>query len=200
MKNANFPSVIKFTTAIMLALTVLCCLLYYESRHAVLLSVAISFGTTAYHFAMRLAVGAIVPKTTNYDFDYHSFWFQSRTWEPAVYQKLRVKEWKGKLPTYDPDQFSLKTNTLHRIIQNMCGAEIVHELIMVLSFIPLAAVPILGALPVFLVTSILASGFDGLFVIAQRYNRPRLVRIYEKQIDFPQTKHFPPQEGQDPPL
>ena len=30
-------------------------------------------------------------------------------------------------------------------------------------------------------TSLLAALFDSIFVIAQRYNRPRLIRIYEKQ-------------------
>ena len=75
----------------------------------------------------------------------------------------------------------MKHNSLYRIIQNMCGAEIVHETIMVLSFLPLLVVSFFGALPVFLTTSVLASLYDGIFVMAQRYNRPRLVRIYEKQ-------------------
>ena len=72
-------------------------------------------------------------------------------------------------------------NSLYRIIQNMCGAEIVHEIIMVMSFLPLATVPVFGSFPVFLITSLLAAMYDGIFVMAQRYNRPRLVRIYEKQ-------------------
>ena len=63
----------------------------------------------------------------------------------------------------------------------MCGAEIVHEIIMVLSFLPLLAIPVFGAFPVFLITSVLAALFDGVFVMAQRYNRPRLVRILEKK-------------------
>ena len=63
----------------------------------------------------------------------------------------------------------------------MCGAEIVHEVIMVLSFLPLLTVPFFGTFPVFLMTSALSALFDSIFVMAQRYNRPRLVRIYEKQ-------------------
>ena len=68
-----------------------------------------------------------------------------------------------------------------QIIQNTCGAEIVHEIIMLLSFLPLVTVPVFGSFFVFITTSVLAAMFDSIFVIAQRYNRPRLVRIYEKQ-------------------
>ena len=146
-----------------------------------MLVAAISTGTTAYHFLMRLAVGYIVPKLTRYDFDYRFPWFQPRKWEARFYKKLHVRNWKGRLPTYAPGQFSLKENTLHRIIQNMCGAEIVHEIIMMLSFLPLLTVPFFGAFPVFLITSVLAALFDSIFVIAQRYNRPRLVKILKKQ-------------------
>ena len=181
MMKTNFPLIMRsiaFVTAFATAGLVLA---YWYWNLEWILAAAISFGTTAYHFVMRLAVGYIVPRLTNYDFDYRRPWFQPRKWESAFYKKLNIKNWKGKLPTYAPDQFSMKHNSLYRIIQNMCGAEIVHETIMVLSFLPLMTVPFFGAFPVFLTTSVLASLYDGIFVMAQRYNRPRLVRIYEKQ-------------------
>jgi len=185
MKKADFPFVMRSIAAVTSCAAGVLIVLYRHFGSDWLLSCAISFGTTAYHFVMRLMVGAIVPKATNYNFDYRRGWFQPRKWEPELYRKLGVKGWKGKLPTYAPEQFSLKTNSLHRIIQNMCGAEIVHEIIVVLSFLPLAAVPVFGALPVFLITSLLSALFDSLFVMAQRYNRPRLVRICEKQLEKP---------------
>lgn len=181
MGKSKFPLVMKTLAAITSALTVVFTILYHHTENSGCFAAAITFGTTAYHFVMRLMVGAIVPKATNYDFDYHSRWFQPRIWEPELYRKLRVKQWKGKLPTYAPHQFSLQVNTLHRIIQNMCGAEIVHEIIMVLSFLPLALIPRFGEPWVFTVTSLLSALFDSLFVIAQRFNRPRLVRLREKQ-------------------
>ena len=146
-----------------------------------MLDAAITFGTTAYHFVMRLAVGYLLVRFTGYDFDYRHPWFQPRSWEPAFYKKLNIRHWKKNLPTYAPEQFSLKDNSLHRVIQNMCGAELVHETIIVLSFLPLLTVPVFGAFPVFFITSVLAALYDGIFVMAQRYNRPRLVRLYEKQ-------------------
>jgi len=180
MKN-NFPLVMKSTAAVAILLTAILTAAYHVFILDWILAAAITTGTTAYHFGMRLAVGYLLPKMTEYDFDYRKPWFQPRHWESALYNKLNVKRWKGQLPTYAPEQFSMKDNSLHRIIQNMCGAEIVHEIIMLLSFLPLLTVPVFGSFPVFLITSLLAAMYDGIFVMAQRYNRPRLVRIYEKQ-------------------
>ena len=180
MKN-KFPLVMKSIAILTSAATVVLVLAYRILGIGWMLDWAISFGTTAYHFVMRLAVGYAIPKVTHYDFDYHHPWFQPRVWESALYKKLKLHRWKGQLPTYSPDQFDLKANSLHRIIQNMCGAEVVHEVIMLLSFLPLLTVPIFGELPVFLITSMFAAAFDGLFVMTQRYNRPRVVRIFEKR-------------------
>lgn len=181
MEHGKFPLVMKSTAIITTVITLLLLLLHPYLQAGWWLSCTLSFGTTAYHFVMRLAVGYLLPAVTNYDFDYRHSWFQPRKWESAFYKKLRVRKWKGKIPTYAPSQFSLEDQSLHRIIQNMCGAELVHEMIIVLSFLPLLAVPIWGEFWVFLITSLLAALFDSIFVMAQRYNRPRLVRIYERQ-------------------
>ena len=181
MSESKFPMIMQSTAAITSAITLLLLLIFWRTQAVWALPAAISFGTTAYHFVMRLAVGYVIPRITGYRFDYRKAWFQPRKWEAPLYRKLKVKRWKGHIPTYAPSQFSLKTNSTLRVIQNMCGAELVHEVIMVLSFLPLLTVPIFGEFPVFFLTSLLSALFDSLFVIAQRYNRPRLIRIYEKQ-------------------
>lgn len=181
MMKTIFPLIMKSLAGLTSAVTVGLVLSYWYWGLGWMLTAAISFGTTAYHFVMRLAVGFVVPRLTRYDFDYRHPWFQSRSWETAFYKKLRLHRWKGQLPTYAPEQFDLKTNSLHQIIQNMCGAEVVHEMIMALSFLPLVLVPVFGEIFVFMVTSVCAAAIDGLFVMAQRYNRPRVVRIYERK-------------------
>ena len=181
MDPKKFPLVMKSMAVFTTASTVLL-LLYGPWRQAGWwLACTLSFGTTAYHFVMRLAVGYLLLKLTNYDFDYQKSWFRPRKWESAFYKKLHIRNWKGKLPTYAPSQFSLENQTLYRVIQNMCGAELVHEIIMVLSFLPMLTVPVFGSFFVFLITSLLAALYDSIFVMAQRYNRPRVVRIYERQ-------------------
>lgn len=180
MKN-KFQFIMKSVAAVTAILTVMLTAVYHVEPLDWLLTLAISFGTTAYHFVMRLAVGYAVPKLTSYSFDYRHFWFRPKVWEPAFYKRLNIKNWKKSLPTYSPGQFSMTENSLDQVIRNMCGAEVVHEVIMLLSFLPLLTVPVFGDFPVFLITSVLAALYDGIFVMAQRFNRPRLVRIYEKQ-------------------
>ena len=172
----KFPQVMKAVAAVTGVLTICFTALYFSLHRDWLLSAAISSGTTFYHFGMRLLVGALVPPVKG-----TSTWFRPHKLEAAAYRFLRVKEWKQHLPTYDPSQFSLAENTLGQVIRNMCGAEIVHEIIILCSFLPLLVIPVFGAWPVFLITSLLAALFDSLFVMAQRYNRPRLERIYKKQ-------------------
>lgn len=181
MNKIRFSLIMKSAAIASTAITLLLLRWYLRQPESRLLVWVISFGTTAYHFDMRLIVGFLLPALTNYDFDFHHSWFQPRLWEPAFYKKLRIRSWKGKLPTYEPRQFSLESQSLYRIIQNTCGAELVHEIIMVLSFLPLLAVPFCGSFSVFFITSVLSALFDSVFVMAQRYNRPRLVRIYERQ-------------------
>ena len=174
--NNKFPLVMKLTAAATATTTVLLAALYFWLGRSGLLTAAISFGTTCYHFSMRLLVGAWTPPIKK---DHP--WFRQRKWEIGLYRHLRVKNWKKHLPTYDPRQFSLEENTLEQVIQNMRGAEVVHIIIVLCSFLPLLSVSFLGAFPVFLITSLLAAAFDSLFIIAQRYNRPRLERILSKK-------------------
>lgn len=158
-------------------LTVLFLVVFHYFHSGWILSTAITFGTLCYHISMRLLVGALVPATLSYQ----ARWFQQRPWEPALYRRLKVKNWKKHLPTYDPDAFSLDHHTLEQILANMCQAELVHEIIAVCSFVPLLAVPALGALPVFLITSCLSAAADLVFATAQRYNRPRILRLTQKR-------------------
>ena len=174
--KSKFPLVMKATAAITGAITVILAMLYHFLPKDWLLTAAISTGTTCYHFSIRLLVGALVPPVKG-----TSRWFRPRAWETPIYRFLGVKSWKKHLPTYDPRQFSLKENTPEQVVRNMCGAEVVHEAIMVCSFLPLLAVPLFGAFWVFFITSLLAALFDSLFVMTQRYNRPRLERIAQKK-------------------
>ena len=178
-KDISFPAVMKFTAVITLVLTVVLTLLYHAFRTDWILSAAISTGTTFYHFAMRLLVGTLAPHCIRHPMD-HS-WFQPKSFEARLYEMLKVKHWKDRMPTYDPASFSLRDNTLEQIVHNSCVSEAVHEVIMLFSFVPLLFSLLWGAFPVFLITSVLAALFDSCFVMMQRCNRPRLIRILAKK-------------------
>ena len=78
-----------------------------------------------------------------------------------------------------PEAFSVERGLIY-IAKATCQAELVHEIIIALSFAPmLLAIPF-GDFFVFASTSLAAALVDTVFVIIQRYNRPRLVKIISK--------------------
>ena len=177
MKKSKFAITMHCAAAISCILTVLFVVLYRAKHYDALLSLAITFGTTFYHFAMRLLVGALVPRR----FDYRKGWFRPAKWEPALYKAMRLKKWKAELPTYNPRLFSIQENSLEQILCNMCQAEVVHEVIILLSFLPIAFSSVFNGFVEFLITSVLAAGFDLLFVMLQRFNRPRIEKLMHLQ-------------------
>ncbi len=150
---------------------------YYFVRDDVLLSLAITFGTCFYHFAVRLAVGQSIDAICRNRINDRRWWFRERRFEPKLYAFLRVKKWKKHLPTYRPEYYDMRKHSVDEMIRATCQSEIVHEINMVLSFVPVIFTVWFGSLAAFLITSSLAFCFDGVFVIIQRYNRPRLRRL-----------------------
>ena len=178
-KDISFPAVMKFTAVITLVLTGILALLYRYFQADWILPVAISTGTTFYHFAMRLLVGTLVPHWIRNPMQHR--WFHPKAFEAKLYEVLKVKRWKDHMPTYDPASFSLRENTLKQVVHNCCVSEAVHEVIILFSFVPLVFAQWWDAFPVFLITSVLAALFDCSFALIQRYNRPRLIRILAKK-------------------
>jgi hypothetical protein len=141
-----------------------------------LLSFTITMGVFAYHFVMRLLVGLIIDKIFNNNISYNKKWFKTCKFEEKVYSFLKVKKWKKHIPSYNPANFSLE-NTYSQIASATCQAELVHEIIIVFSFLPILLSIWFGTTAVFVITSVLAALIDLIFVILQRYNRPRILKI-----------------------
>lgn len=158
---------------------ILSLLMYRELPLPALLSLCITLGTVSYHFWMRLWVGQFYDRFMQNKAKLSRSYWQLHSWEKKLYKKLKVKNWKGKMPSYDPELFSPKKHSWEEIAQAMCQAELVHSSIIPLSFLPLLASVRWGAFGVFLVTSLLAACYDAIFVIMQRYNRPRIMRLIE---------------------
>ena len=150
------------------------------SRNDLCLTLAITFGTTFYHFTMRLTVGwlgrVLFPAGGE-----NAPWFREKSWERPLYRRLRVRQWKKYMPTYRPETFDIRACPVGSIIRTACISEITHELIIPLSFLPLLAIPRFGATPVFVITSILAAMMEVPFAVIQRFNRPRLRHLARKE-------------------
>lgn len=164
-------------TALFCVLTVAFSVLSVVYGNSAVTAAAITFGTILYHFVMRLFVGAVTPK----NFRYSQPWFAERKFEKKLYKLLRVKKWKKYMPTYNPASYFVEKNTDFELLaDNTCRNEVIHWVIAVLSYVPLLFSIWLGEFWVFLITSIISSAFDMIFVIMQRYNRPRLIKFLTK--------------------
>lgn len=155
--------------------------LYMKTYYEVFLSLAITFGTISYHIVMRLLVGLAFRIVMKNRADYKKRWYHVSRHEMVVYERFNVKKWKRRMPTYDRTLFDPRLHTWEKIAQAMCQAELVHETIALLSFLPIIAGIWFGAYPVFVVTSVLAAGCDMLFVMIQRYNRQRIMTLLQRE-------------------
>ncbi|MBQ4103666.1 MAG: hypothetical protein IJC90_04300 [Clostridia bacterium] len=170
----------KRITVILLVLSVVFVLLNIYLKSDLFLILSITFCTALYHFVMRLFVGEICNKFIEPNLNCNSKWFKEKKFEKKLYKLLKVKKWKKFAPTYSPESFSLEKNSKEDIIRTMCGAEVVHELIIVFSFLPIIFSGLLDSFYEFLFTSIIAALVDSVFVIIQRFNRPRVIKLLKR--------------------
>lgn len=175
MKKVIYILTVTFST-----LTIATYIAFKLSRADAFEILYITFMTFSYHFIMRLIVGAVMFPLFKKKYDYNGKWFIQKPFEKKLYKFLKVKKWKEKVPSWSPGAFVLENNTLHNIAIGMCNAEAVHEVIVALSFVPILFSIKYGVPAVFIITSILASSVDMIFVIVQRYNRPRIVKLINK--------------------
>lgn len=162
--------------------SVVCFVIYYKNiyKNEIILWTGIVAFTIVYHLWGRLIMGNVC-KLFKKHINYKQWWFKERKFEKRICEILYVKSWKGKALTYNPELFSLKENSLEEIANTMCKVEIDHWINEVISLSTLLFVIPWGAFWAFLISAILAMAFDGQFIIIQRYNRPRIVKILNKK-------------------
>ena len=176
--KSQFQATMWITAIVSFICMVVSFVLHYFFHKGFLFILGVTALTIFYHFAIRLFFGEwllmkLIPERINYD----RKWFQLKKFEKKIYEFLNVKKWKGNMPTYSPDEFSTEKRTWEEIVVSTCRSEIVHECNVVLSFVPILFTIPFDSFLVFLLTSIGAAIFDLFFVIMQRYNRPRLLKI-----------------------
>jgi len=115
-------------------------------------------------------------------------WFRSFAFERsgAVYEKLGIRKWHKRLPDMSrilPFMMPAKNlsgnyeERLPVMIQETCIAEIVHIAVSILGLRCLWMWPGVGGI---IVTIIYIGLLNMPFVLIQRYNRPRLLRLQQK--------------------
>jgi len=123
-------------------------------------------------------------------------WFRSFAFERsgAVYEKLGIRKWHKRLPDMSrilPFMMPAKNlsgdyeERLPVMIQETCVAEIVHIVVSILGLRCLWMWPGAGG---FIVTVIHIGLLNLPFIMIQRYNRPRLLRLHQKLLSREKQK------------
>ena len=181
-RKCGFKKLLFSLTAIFAVIFIISLTLFFSFKDEIYFTLSITFGVTFYHFAIRLVIGYFTDKIFRRRTNPNSKWFSQKKFEHIVYKKLEVQKWKKFVPTYDPDQFNLEHHSFEEIARSMCSAEICHEVIMLFALFPVLLIIPFGSPAVFIITSVLSSAIDIVFVIIQRYNRPRILRLIKRKV------------------
>ena len=109
--------------------------------------------------------------------------------EGQIYKKIGIHHWKNKVPDMSkifpklmPPKKMVTTekNSLLRMIQETCTAELTHVVLCLTGLYCIKLWPGTGGILLAVLNIVL---FNLPFILIQRYNRPRLVRLYKRQIE-----------------
>jgi hypothetical protein len=161
--------------AVTLLLSVACFVLYYANivRYTAVLWTGITVFTILYHFWLRIIMGNV---TKLFRIHYGQRWFRELPFEKKLYKLLRVRHWKEKVLTYDPDAFDVGKHSLEEIASTMSKSEVDHWINELISLSTILFGLIWGQYWIFAVTAVVAMLFDAQFIVVQRYNRPVVLR------------------------
>lgn len=135
--------------------------------------------------SMAFFLGQLLPRR---NFDYTAYPFKPFGWEQdgKVYTKIKIQFWKDKVPDMSQHIKSMfrkkicvfrNSDYLEELILETCVAEMVHFLLILIS-------------PIFLLLMHGVAGVLGMigyilgnipFILIQRYNRPRLIQLMQRQ-------------------
>ena len=195
--NNSGPAKFMYTViAICVITSITCFILYYGgfTENSACLWTGITAFTIMYHFWVRIIMGN-VSKLFKKNINYKQWWFKERKFEKKLYKILRVKSWKDKSLTYNPNDFSLKDNSLEKIANTMAKSEVDHWINELISISTMFFGFIWGEFWIFCITAVFAMIFDSQFIIIQRFNRPRIVKLLELEERKKQRKEEKKEEA-----
>ena len=183
MKKAKLsgPAIFMYS---MILLTVLisatCFTLYYTNTTKIIavLWVGIVSFMILYHFGLRIIMGDI---TKTWKINYKHPWYKTRKFERKLYKALRVRKWKDKVLTFEPENYDFKNRTLEQLATTMAKSELDHWINEIISVISIFFTILWGCFPAFFISAIAAMLFDAQFIIVQRYNRPIVLRLLARR-------------------
>lgn len=136
--------------------------------------------------ALAFVGGELLPRK---NFDYTAFPYRPFKWEKGgrIYEKLHIRKWKDHVPDMSKHVKTMFAKEIvsprdpeytRRLILETCVAELTHNVLILLS--PIFPQYMTG---VYADIAMLVYALGNVpFILIQRYNRPRLVLLMEKQL------------------
>jgi len=175
------PAIFMYAVILVSVITsAVCFFIYYggSAGNNVVLWVGIVAFMLVYHLWGRIIMGNV---SKLFKINPNHPWFKEWQFEKKLYKLLLVKKWKGKALTYNPEAFSLEKHSLDEIALVMTKSEVDHWINEGISLFSILFSLLWGETWIFVLTAVLAMVFDAQFIVIQRFNRPRILRILKKQ-------------------
>ena len=181
--NNSGPAIFMYSViAICVIISSVCFYVFYSGtlESQIVLWTGIVTLTIMYHFWVRIIMGNVL-KLFKKHITYKQYFFKEKKFEKKFYEFIKVKTWKDKVLTYAPAEFDLKINSLETVANNMAKAELDHWINSLISISTLVFGMIWGKMYLFIISALFAMVFESQFIILQRYNRPRVVKLIERE-------------------
>lgn len=166
--------------ALTVMISAVCFTLYYTGmtyNGVVLWSGIVAF-TVMYHFWVRIIMGNV---TKLFTIRYTQPIFRELPFEKCIYKLLRVRKWRAKVLTYNPDEFIIANHTCEELANTMSKAECDHWINELISISTMFFGLLWGYEWLFIVSAIAAMIFDAQFIVVQRFNRPIILRLMQRE-------------------
>lgn len=181
--NNSGPAIFMYSViAICLVISSICFGFYYTGNtdSLIVFWIGMVTFTIMYHFWVRIIMGNVL-KLFKKHITYKQYFFKEKKFEKKFYDLIKVKSWKDKVLTYAPQEFDLKENSLETVANNMAKAELDHWINSLISISTISFGFISNVFWPFIVSAIFAMAFETQFIVLQRYNRPRVVKIIQRE-------------------
>ncbi|MBQ7400260.1 MAG: hypothetical protein IJW06_07365 [Clostridia bacterium] len=183
MKNKSLsgPAIFMYSVIVLtIVISAICFALHYSgiSENAIVLWTGIVSFMILYHFGLRVFMGNVTKK---WNITYTHPWFAQRKFEKQLYKFLKVRKWKDKVLTFEPEMYDFEKRTLEQLATTMAKSETDHWINEIISVVSIFFVFIWGCPAAFLISAFAAMIFDAQFIIVQRYNRPIVLRLANRK-------------------
>lgn len=181
--KSNFKAKMIFITELLLIGFVVFYAIFLFFRTSIFKTITVTLGVLLFHFAMRLFVNWFFKSMKGRPWNHTNKWFRERNYERGLFKVLRVASWKNHIPDYNPEDFDQKQKKLSKMISNSCREEVTHIVMIIANFLPILLPISLSGVNFWLLfwLSVLGGIIDLMFILKQRYNRPRMVKAFHSQ-------------------